>query len=602
MDMMKPISRKEVPVGEDWLYEVKYDGFRCQLAWDKAGDIQMYSKNGKNLTAGFPEILESCESIYPSVKQFLPVLLDGELIVPNHAYQSNFSLIQKRGRLKSEASITVAAKRRHAMLMVFDMLEYKGQSVKDRDLLHRKKLLDSLAAFMGYASLLQAAEPFEDRETIKNIVFAAKSEGIVAKRKSSRYVSGKSHHDWYKIKNWRTIKGILTGYNSSNGYYDISVYNNNGEIMRIGTCKHGLDNETSRTLRSVFIQNGNQKGAYYHLQPAIAAEINTLDLYEGELREPEFARLIPEIQPSECTSLELKMDIAMLPKKAVDIRNTSKVFWTEKPFMKGDLLFYMREIAPYMLPFLENRLLTLIRCPDGIHREHFYQKHLPEYAPPFLEGWQAGEEQAILCNNLESLIWLANHGAVEYPIPFQEAGCTFPSEIVFDLDPPDSEHFHLAITAANLIKPMLDELKLISYVKTSGNKGLQIYIPLPEDSLSYEQTAIFTQAIAWSIENTFPDSFTTERMKKNRGGRLYIDYVQHGRDKTIVCPYSPRMTVGGTVAAPLFWEEVNEGLHPEQFTIENVPARVKALGCPFQDYRTARKMQNIDRLQKLIQG
>jgi len=173
---------------------------------------------------------------------------------------------------------------------------------------------------------------------------------------------------------------------------------------------------------------------------------------------------------------------------------------------------------------------------------------------------------------------------------------TSPVEIVFDLDPPGRERFDLAIQAALLIKQLLDDLELISFVKTSGNKGLQIHIPIAEGSMTYEETATFTQAIAFTLEQAYPDLFTTERFKNKRNSRLYIDYVQHGKDKTLIAPYSPRKTMDATVATPLFWEEVKEGLTPDQFTIENVVERVQTHGCPFADYFVAGGRQKLDKV------
>src|SRR5699024_2816665 len=186
-------------------------------------------------------------------------------------------------------------------------------------------------------------------------------------------------------------------------------------------------------------------------------------------------------------------------------------------------------------------------------------------------------------------------------VPFQTVYSTFPNEIVFDLDPPSRGKFQLAVQASRMIKQLLDELDLISFIKTSGNKGLQIHIPIPHDQLSFEETAIFTEVIATIVESAEPALFTTERFKKNRGGRLYIDYVQHGKNKTIIAPYSPRKTEEATVATPLYWEEINENLDPEQFTIQNVVKRVQKLGCPWLFHYEAARLQKLTRTFELIE-
>nr|WP_087973683.1 DNA ligase D [Oceanobacillus rekensis] len=600
MDIMKPVSSSDIPTGDAWVYEVKYDGFRCVLTWKSNGTIRLTSKNKKDLTGNFPEIVEFCKENFKSIAPFLPLTLDGELVILNHKYQSNFSWIQKRGRLKNKDTIQNTAQIRPAVFMAFDLLEMKGASSITQKYSMRKKSLSSLFAKLANADRVKLVEVFSKADEVNSAVFESKGEGIVAKRKVSTYQPGKSHRDWLKIKNWRTIEVFLTKYDMENGYFEVAVFKAE-EVVTVGKCKHGLDTESFQTLKQLFISNGNKHGQVYTLPPAVCAAIHTLDLYKGELREPEFAMLLPNRKPEECTWNKFHLDLAMPPKN-IELTNIDKLIWPDAFYTKGDLLTYMREVSPYMLPFLNKRALTVIRCPDGVDKEHFFQKHLPDYAPDFIMGVPSEDGKTIVCNNLESLIWFANHGSVEYHIPFQRIHSTVPTEIVFDLDPPDREHFYLAIEAAMLIRTLLNDLELKSFVKTSGNKGLQIHIPIREGSMTYEETAIFTQAIAWTIENISPDLFTTERMKKNRNGRLYIDYVQHGKDKTLIAPYSTRMTKEGTVATPLYWDEVQDGLHPTQFTIADVVKRVQELGCPFADYFETAAVQKLDKVLKLVRG
>ncbi|RDW15368.1 DNA ligase D [Oceanobacillus chungangensis] len=597
MDIMKPVINSDVPLGAEWIYEIKYDGFRCVLEWAADGTVLLKSRNNHDLTANFPEIEAFCLEIYPTIKAYLPLTLDGELVVLNHSYQANFSQIQKRGRLKNKVSIQKAAHIRPAQLIIFDLLELKGKSYRMQKLSVRKIGLESLFRKLK-GDRLKLVESFQSPEAIEKAAFDFKAEGMVAKRTTSTYINGKRHHDWLKIKNWRKIQVFLTAYDMKNDYFHVGVFHEEN-VKAIGKCKHGLDAESFQTLKQLFLTNGKKQGQLYMLPPAVCASIHTLDLYKEELREPQFANLLPHIKPEDCTFEKLQLDLAMLP-ESIDLTNTEKELWPDVHYTKGNLLTYMREVSPYMLPFLENRLLTVIRCPDGIDQEHFFQKHLPSYAPDFITTIPSKDGNAFICDRLESLIWFANHGAVEYHIPFQTAHSSVPSEIAFDLDPPDREHFHLAIHAAQLIKSLLDELSLTSFVKTSGNKGIQIHIPIREGSMTYEETATFTQAIAFTIENTYSDYFTTERMKNKRNGRLYLDYVQHGKDKTLIAPYSPRKTKDGTVATPLFWDEVKEGLDPGQFTIGNVIERVKQFGCPFANYFTLHSMQDMRKVLKLV--
>ncbi|WP_040912525.1 DNA ligase D [Lentibacillus jeotgali] len=598
---MKPIASSDIPEGADWVYEVKYDGYRCVLYWHENA-IQLISRNDVDLSASFPEIIEECKSQQSRVRDYLPLEIDGELVVINNAYQANFSLIQKRGRLQKSDSINEAAAARPASFMAFDVLMCKGTELAEYPFDQRKrKLADIFDHGNQLGERLRYVGYTENANVLWKELFAHKAEGMVAKRKNSRYQQGKKHHDWFKIKNWRTIQAFLTFYNPKNNYFTACVYRNH-DVMEIGKCKHGLDDETFATLRNLFLAKGTEVDEGYRLPPAICAEIHTLDLLKGELREPEFKQLVPEKSAANCTLKQLQLDMAMLP-ESVEASNTDKTFWPEPGLTKGDLLVYMREIAPYMLPFLYQHLLTVIRCPDGVEGESFFQKHLPDYAPTFIKGVRHDDhDMHFVCNDLDSLMWFANHGTMEYHIPFQAVGNEHPIEIVFDLDPPDREHFSLAVKAAGLLKQILDDLRLISFVKTSGGKGLQIHIPLSAGSMTYEETGVFTQAISWTLEKSYPDLFTTERFKNKRGDRLYIDYLQHGEGKTIVAPYSPRKRSDATVAAPLFWDEVNDDLRPDMFTTNNVVERIQTVGCPFAGYFATGKKQVLDDVLAMIRG
>lgn len=595
--LMKPIASDQIPIGPEWIYEVKYDGFRCVLHWD-SNSVQLISRNDTDLTANFPEIIDYCHQHHALVENILPLRLDGELVVLNNAYQANFSWIQQRGRLKNTTPIEKAAASRPASFMAFDLLQHKGNSLLKQRYEERKSSLTEVFNEDMFGDRLHYVPYSDDSAGLWTNIFESKGEGLVAKRKDSFYEDEKKHNDWIKIKNWRTINGFLTFYDPKNDYFTVCVFDHN-EVQSIGKCKHGLEKEEFATLKDLFISKGTKETDGYSLPPAICAEIHTLDLYKSELREPEFNKLLPDKPAAECTLEKLTLDISM-PPSTFEMTNTDKIFWPQVEMTKGDLLVYMREISPYMLPFLDARRLTIIRCPDGVHEESFFQKHLPDYAPSFIKGIQVEDEEFFIGDSLDSLLWFANHGSIEYHIPFQPSGNKNPSEIVFDLDPPDRDAFPLAIQAAELLKQMLDDLNLVSFVKTSGGKGLQVHIPIPLNSMTYDETGVFTEAIAVTIEGEYPTLFTTERLKKNRGDRLYIDYLQHGEGKTLVAPYSPRKTNDATVATPLFWEEVKKGLTPDTFTINNVVDRVQLNGCPFKDYFDVGENQVMEKILGLV--
>lgn len=280
--------------------------------------------------------------------------------------------------------------------------------------------------------------------------------------------------------------------------------------------------------------------------------------------------------------------------KDVAITSLDKPLWPAKGINKLNYLQYLRDISSYMLPFLKERELTVIRYPHGMEGESFFQKNCPDYAPEFVRTHEREDINYIVCSDLATMMWLGNQLAFEFHVAFNTIHSDIPTDIVFDLDPPSRDEFHLAAEAALMIKEILTKLKLTSFVKTSGNKGLQVYIPLPEDTYRYEETRRFTKFLADYLIEEEPNWFTIERLKKNRGGKLYVDYLQHAEGKTIIAPYSVRGNKEALVATPLEWGEVTRDLRPEQFPIEVIVNRVKQNGCPFAGIPEAKQNQPFD--------
>ncbi|QHT48372.1 DNA ligase D [Bacillus sp. SB49] len=580
---MKPMlltAAEDLPTGPDWIYEVKYDGFRCLLHASEDG-IKLWSRNGKDLSGRFPEI---CGFIPPA--DSLPFTIDGELVIRNTRWQTNFSRLQTRGRLKKEAVIARAARERPCTFVAFDHLTGGKQRLEER-----KRSLYALVQTIQHPHIV-LSEVHTSLEKIKALVLLHRAEGIVAKHKKSLYSEGERSKQWLKWKNFRSVSGCLTAYDPANGYYDVTLMEET-----LGKFKNGLSAEEAETLQMFFKSNGEKQAGKWYVRPSVCADIHCLDAADGEMREPTFHRFRFDLTPENCTKEKMEWDLSLYPEE-VPVTNSDKQLW--KNVSKKQYFQYIRHIAPYMLPFLAEKKLTVIRCPDGITAESFYQKQAPDHAPDYLDTWEEKDGSRILCNNLPSLLWLANQGAVEFHIPFDKTDASLPDEIVFDLDPPSRKHFSLAITAAQWMKQMLDEIGVISFIKTSGNKGMQIHIPIQAGDFSYEETRNLTEAVAETLVQKCPDLFTVERLKKKRGEKLYLDYVQHAEGKTIVAPYSARRIDEATVACPLFWEEVKEGLRPESFTIKNVLARLEERGCPFLQYEEARKRQPVKQLKRLL--
>ncbi|MEJ8544408.1 non-homologous end-joining DNA ligase [Brevibacillus borstelensis] len=272
--------------------------------------------------------------------------------------------------------------------------------------------------------------------------------------------------------------------------------------------------------------------------------------------------------------------------RELTITNPSKPLWPEANVTKWDYIRYLMEVAAPFLAYTKDRLLTVIRYPHGIHDKHFYQKNIPEYAPDWIASSVWENTTYPLCNDMATVVWMANQAALEWHVSFHLAADEMPTELVFDLDPSTPEFAPVAETAL-LLKELLDELQLPSVVKTSGATGLQLYIPI-ERRYTFEETRQVGHFLATYLVEKRPDLITLERLVKNRGTKLYIDYLQPWRGKTLTAPYSTRARKEATVSTPLLWEEVPH-IHPTDFTVHTVPERLKKRGDLFAPVRSQKR-------------
>lgn len=600
---MKPMlltSADTVPISDDWIYEVKYDGFRCILKWDIDG-VALLSRNDKDLTEYFPEIVQYCHDLADEISPYLPLVLDGEIVFLINDYKSDFSTVQSRGRMRTNKTIHESSEKFPCHFIVFDLLQYKGEEIVETSLVLRKNKLHALfeglhlpiAPNYREKGTLQLAEVFNDSEVLWEKVKEWNGEGIIAKKKVSLWESGKRTNLWLKVKNWRIVTIILTVFDQMNGYFNGAVYAED-ELVEITTFRHGLTDEQMQTLSTFFQTKGTKTSATtWTLPPSICVDVACIDFDGKKLREPRFEAFRFDVTPSEATWKRMLRGLNLIPDK-VTITHPDKPVWPAVGLVKDDYLYYLQEAAPFFLPFLKNRLLTSIRFPHGVPGESFYQKNAPDYMPDFIETSVEEDIEYIVCNDMKTLLWLGNQLAIEFHIPFKSIDTTCPTEIVFDLDPPSVDDFPLAIEAAISMKAIFDKFNLHSFIKTSGGKGLQVYIPLPKNRFTFDETRIFTEFVCRFLVEQNPKSFTIERMKKNRGNRLYLDYIQHAEGKTIVSPYSPRGNELGLIATPLEWHEVNSSLSPKMFTIPAVLERIRKMGDIFKDFYEVGEKQEFE--------
>ncbi len=270
--------------------------------------------------------------------------------------------------------------------------------------------------------------------------------------------------------------------------------------------------------------------------------------------------------------------------KTLQLTNLDKVLWPEDGYTKGDMIRYYTEMAAVMIPHYANRPLVLTRYPNGIHAKWFYQKNVPEGTPDWVHTHVvAGKEREIayvIGDSLPTFAWLANQGCIEmHPWLSRIGSLPLPDVAVIDLDPAEGATYEHVREVAFLVKRILDQFELISFPKTSGSTGLHIYVPI-DNVYSYYTVGEFVRYIGDLLVKVYPERVTNERLVKNRGSKVYVDYLQNREGKTLAGVYSIRPHPGAPVSTPITWTEA-ETVHPRDFTIRNVPERVRRLGDLF---------------------
>ncbi len=267
-------------------------------------------------------------------------------------------------------------------------------------------------------------------------------------------------------------------------------------------------------------------------------------------------------------------------KDRIVLSNPNKMIFPEANITKLDYVSKLIDISPYLLKYTSGRILTAIRYPGGIHEPSFYQKHLPKGAPAWVETIKKDGEQFINLNRADTLAWLGNLAAIEFHTPFCAEVEGLLRALVFDLDPSEGQAFEDAAECALLVYDTLLSLGIQSLVKTSGASGLQIYIPTSPKT--FEEGRRVNEFFAKYFAAKHPDKITIERLVKNRGQKLYFDYLQMGPGKSIITAYSPRATDCAAVSMPLEWQELKDGVTPCDFTLHNAEMRLKLKGDIFE--------------------
>lgn len=588
---------------DDWVFELKYDGFRM-LAFGGAGDAALRYRSGLDATHRYPELTSALRALP------LPgLVLDGEIVMFDADGKPDFHKLSFRGQQHRASEIARLALSAPVTYVVFDLLAVAGHDLRALPLLVRKSLLQRLLPAVGplrYADHIPGAG-----EALLQQVVARGLEGVVAKRAASPY-RGTRSKDWLKLKADPEADFAVCGYtapkNSRTGFGALHLCVWVDDRWRwAGKVGTGFDDKQLAELRAVLDARPTWKPTFPRpeasndarwIEPALVVQVRYREWpVDSSLRFPVFERLRPDKAARDCgmplrhTGAALREPVAepaLEPEEApaareLKLTRLSKVFWKDDAITKGDLIEYYRAIAPLMLPYLADRPTVLTRYPDGIDGEMFYQKDMPPWVPPWLRTTALWSEHSqrevhyVLIDDADGLAYVANLGSIPiHAWASRTRDLERPDWTIVDLDPKNAPREHV-VPLALAIHALCDAVGLPNYVKTSGQSGLHVLIPLG-GQCTFDQARTFAYLIGLLIEKQHPTMATTNRNPASRGGRVYLDWGQNAHGQLLVAPYSVRPVARAPVSMPVTWDEVVVGLDPRQFTLRNALDRVAAWG------------------------
>ncbi len=575
---------------DNWLFEIKWDGYRS-IAYINKGKVELKSRLFNILNSKFPAIADSLKKIPGQV------ILDGELVVVDREGKSDFQLMQNYQKTRKG----------NLFFYVFDLLYQDGQNLRERPLIERKEILQKLIQEISLP-LIRMTKHI----TGKGIAFfnaAAKKglEGIIGKKSSSTYQSRRSK-DWVKIKTLQRQEVVIGGFTEPRGSRKkfgalLAGFYQEGKLMYAGHVGGGFNqsllDDVYKQLKPLiqtkcpFAKEPKPNEAVTWTKPLLVCEVSFAEWTKDNImRQPIFHGLREDKHPKEVKkeTVDKAPPSASLKKSnnksnGLSLTHLDKIYWPKEKYTKGDLIAYYETVGSYILPYLKDRPIVLYRFPDGINGEGFYQKEINFALPKFIKTAAVKHENKtihyLLIDNLSGLLYAINLGSIDlHPFSCRLGHLNNPDFCVIDLDPHDIA-FDQVIVIANAIHEILDEARIKHFCKTSGGKGLHIFMPL-HAKYDYDQSRQFAEVIATIVNRRYPKITSLERNPAKRPKKIYLDCLQNRSMQTLVAPYSVRPRPGACVSTPLLWEEVKKGLDSSKFNIETVPARLKELGDIFR--------------------
>ncbi|HEY6976014.1 MAG TPA: DNA ligase D [Chitinophagaceae bacterium] len=625
---------------EDWVYEIKWDGYRA-LAYLKNGKVDLRSRANLSYNEKFGMIAEALGNWK------INALIDGEIIAVNKEGRPDFQALQGFAKTGNTANLFYYA---------FDLLWYDGKDYTQLPLVERKAILQSV---------MPEDEPlikFSDHLVGEGKAFFAAAiekglEGVMAKKAGSVYTINYRTKSWLKIKNNQQTEAIICGFTKPRksrkhfGALVLGKYEGD-KLIYVGHTGSGFTEKTLKeTYQKIeplitdvcpFEKKPKTNMPVTWVKPQFVCEIKYAEwTSEGILRIPIFLGLREDktakdeknekvVSPPAKTTKRKQVSkqgiaktkqlvydnfaapvkkktatktgkaergtllandenekIVTINKHELKFTNLNKIYWPDEKITKRDMLNYYYEVMPFILPYMKDRPQSLNRHPNGINGENFFQKNVQGKVAdwittyPYTSESDGGTKQFLVCADEAHLMYIASLGCIEMnPWHSRIQSPENPDWCVIDLDP-DENPFHEVVECANVVKQVLDSINVPAYCKTSGATGMHIYIPLGT-KYTYEQSKLLAQLIVQMVHQEIPSYTSVERNPAKRKKKIYLDFLQNRTIQTIAAPYSLRPKPGATVSTPLHWEEVKKGLSPKNFTIFNIRDRIKNEGDLFK--------------------
>ncbi len=594
------------PAGSQWFYEVKWDGIRA-LCLIENGALEIHSRRGNRCEKQYPELRGLVSQV--SAKT---AWLDGEICVLDEHGRARFEMIQPRISANLN-SVPQLAENTPATLFLFDVLYVDGYDVRPVPLENRKGLLQTLVI---PNERIKVSETFEtDGEHMFEAARQMGLEGILAKDRRSTYESRRSTC-WLKLKVLNEQEFVIGGFTKGEREYFGALVlgvQEDGKLRHVGQVGTGFDHKQMkaiyRTLEPLitktcpFEPKPNVKGVIW-VRPEVICQVRFLEwTQDGILRAPVFAGLRgdkpptqvireqaaePPAAPTIAGGLDLSGPQVALTVDGHRLKftNLDKVLFPADGWKKRDLIEFYNRVSPWLLPHLKDRPLSLKRYPNGIAEEFFFQKNAANHFPDWMRCEPIRETSKlnhyVIADQRATLLYLTNLGCIDQNPWMSRIGTLDrPDWILLDLDPVETS-FDQIIEATLLVREILSSLAMNGYPKTTGGDGMHVYVPL-EPIYTYDQVRSFAEIISHLALEKEPNLFTTPRsVEKRKKGRVYFDYLQISKGKTIAAPYVIRAYDGTPVATPLDWKEVKRGLRPSDFRIDNTIERFKRVGDLFR--------------------